>query len=136
MVFVQVTAALIESARVSKGGQSSLQEELHTVCYNGSLDKTGKTYRRKITYKCVEIVVGFIDAFLDFPQHVSASNCHHQGGRSALEATQARSVMWMCVDYDSSKNASINPTAISTHLLVILHRYYKMLGPTIKIGKP
>jgi hypothetical protein len=26
--------------------------------------------------------------FLDFPQHVSASNCHHQGGRSALEATQ------------------------------------------------
>jgi hypothetical protein len=48
-------------------------------------------FRSKITNKCVEIVVGFIDAFLDFPQHVSASNCHHQRGRSALEATQARS---------------------------------------------
>jgi hypothetical protein len=47
----------------------------------------------RITNKCVEIVVGFIDAFLDFPQHVSANNCHHQEGRSALEATQARCVV-------------------------------------------
>jgi hypothetical protein len=44
--------------------------------------------------------------FLDFPQHVSASNCHHQGGRSALEATQARSVLWMYMDYDSSSVVS------------------------------
>jgi hypothetical protein len=62
--------------------------------------------RWKITNKCVEIVLGFIDAFLDFPQHVSASSCHHQGGRSALEATKARSVMWMYVDYDSSSVVS------------------------------
>jgi hypothetical protein len=127
--------------------------------------------RSKITNKCVEIAVGFIDAFLDFPHHVSASNCHHQGGRSALEATQARSVLWLhhattnhtgrmvihihpqyrsCLIaskalrppwwwqllaetcWGKSKNASINPTVISTHLLVILLRYYKMLGPTIK----
>jgi hypothetical protein len=40
--------------------------------------------------------------FLDFPQHVSANNCHHQGGRSALEATQAWSVLWTCMDYDLS----------------------------------
>jgi hypothetical protein len=52
------------------------------------------------------MVVGFIDAFLDFPQHVSASNCHHQVGRSALEATQARSVLWMCMDYDLSSVVS------------------------------
>jgi hypothetical protein len=32
-----------------------------------------------MTNKCVEILVGFIDVFLDFPQHVSANNCHHQG---------------------------------------------------------
>jgi hypothetical protein len=44
--------------------------------------------------------------FLDFPQHVSANNCHHQGGRSALEATQARFVLWMYVDYDSSSVVS------------------------------
>jgi hypothetical protein len=46
--------------------------------------KYGIENRCKITNKCVEIVVGFIDAFLDFPQHVSASNCHHQGGRSVV----------------------------------------------------
>jgi hypothetical protein len=62
--------------------------------------------RCKITNRCVEIVVVFIDAFLDFPQHVSANNCHHQGGRSALEATQARSVLWMYMDYDSSSVVS------------------------------
>jgi hypothetical protein len=44
--------------------------------------------------------------FLDFLQHVSASNCHHQGVRSALEATQARSVLWMYMDYDSSSVVS------------------------------
>jgi hypothetical protein len=49
--------------------------------------------------------------FLDFPQHVSASNCHHQGGRSDLEATQARSVLWMYMDYDSSTGRII----IHTH---------------------
>jgi hypothetical protein len=52
------------------------------------------------------MVVGFIDAFLDFPQHVSANNCHHQGGRSAFEAAQAKSVLWMCMDYDSSSVVS------------------------------
>jgi hypothetical protein len=30
----------------------------------------------------------------------------------------------------------INPTSSLTHLLVILQRYYKMLGPTIKIKTP
>jgi hypothetical protein len=55
------------------------------------------SYGCKITIKCVEIVVGFIDAFLDF------------------------------------NLISINPTTISTNLLVILHRYYKMLGPSIKM---
>jgi hypothetical protein len=27
---------------------------------------------------CVQEVAGFINPFLDLPQHVSASNCHHQ----------------------------------------------------------
>jgi hypothetical protein len=30
-----------------------------------------------LTNKCVDIIVGFIDAFLEFPQHVSANNCHN-----------------------------------------------------------
>jgi hypothetical protein len=38
-----------------------------------------KVLRCKITNKCVEVVVEFIDAFLEIPQHVSASSCHHQG---------------------------------------------------------
>jgi hypothetical protein len=31
----------------------------------------------------------FINAFLDLPQHVSASHCHHQGVVVSSEATQA-----------------------------------------------
>jgi hypothetical protein len=31
----------------------------------------------------------FINAFLDLPQHVSASHCHHQGVVVSPEATQA-----------------------------------------------
>jgi hypothetical protein len=31
----------------------------------------------------------FIHAFLDLPQHVSASHCHHQGAVVSSEATQA-----------------------------------------------
>ena len=31
----------------------------------------------------------FINAFLDLPQHVSASHCHHQGVVITSEATQA-----------------------------------------------
>jgi hypothetical protein len=57
--------------------------------------------RSRITNKCVDIL-GFYWCNLDFPQHVSANNCHHQGDRSALEATQAWSVLWMCMVYDSS----------------------------------
>jgi hypothetical protein len=72
------------------------------LCFVNSWSVTAVLFRSKITNKCVEIVVGFIDAFLDFPQHVSENNCHHQGCRSALEATQARSVLWMYMDYDSS----------------------------------
>jgi hypothetical protein len=78
-------------------------------------------YRSKMTNKCVEIVVGFIDTFLDFSQHVSASDCHHQEGRSALEATQVRSVLWMCMDYDSS--GVVSCPGMQLHLLVILLRY-------------
>jgi hypothetical protein len=31
----------------------------------------------------------FVNAFLDLPQHVSASHCHHQGVVVSSEATQA-----------------------------------------------
>jgi hypothetical protein len=51
--------------------------------------KTECNYRYKITNKCVVVVVGFIAAFLDLPQQVSASYCHHQGAVVTSEATQA-----------------------------------------------
>jgi hypothetical protein len=54
--------------------------------------------------------------FVDFSKHVSASNCHHQGGRSALEATQARSVLWMYVDCDSSSVVSCRGMQLSRKL--------------------
>jgi hypothetical protein len=44
-------------------------------------------------------------------------------------------VPWKLLRQDMYCNASTNPTTISTHLLVILLRYYKMLGPTIKMKK-
>jgi hypothetical protein len=44
----------------------------------------------KITNKCVKEVARFlINAFLDSPQHVSASHCHHQGVVVTAVATQA-----------------------------------------------
>jgi hypothetical protein len=64
------------------------------------------------------MVVGLTDAFLDFSQHVSANNCHHQGGRSALETTRARSVLWMYVDYDSSSVMSVGCIRIEASILV------------------
>jgi hypothetical protein len=36
----------------------------------------------------------FINAFLDLPQHVSASHCHHQGVVVSSEATPA-GYIWM-----------------------------------------
>jgi hypothetical protein len=36
---------------------------------------------------------------LDFPQHVSGNYCHLQGVVGILEATQAISVLWVCMDY-------------------------------------
>jgi hypothetical protein len=81
------------------------------------------------------------------PQHVSANHCHHQEVVVSSEATQAISVLCMYMDYDSSSVvscrgmqprvycgfSSCGPTTTSTHLLVILQRYYTMLGPTIKM---
>jgi hypothetical protein len=46
-------------------------------------------YCYKTTNKCVEEVAGFINAFLDLPQHVTASHCHHQGVVVFSGTTQA-----------------------------------------------
>jgi hypothetical protein len=46
------------------------------------------------------------ECILDLPQHVSASHCRHQGVVVTSEATQAISVMWMCMDYDPSRVVS------------------------------
>jgi hypothetical protein len=61
-------------------------------------------YRSRITNKCVEILLGFIDAFLPniFRQIIAII----RESLNALEATQARSVLWMCMDYDSSSVVS------------------------------
>jgi hypothetical protein len=59
-------------------------------------------YRYKITNKCIEEVVGFIDAFYIYPNNISASQCHHQGFVVTSEATQAISVLWMYMDCDPS----------------------------------
>jgi hypothetical protein len=44
----------------------------------------------------VEEVVGFIDAFLDLPQHVSASHCYHQAVVVTSETTQPISIVDVC----------------------------------------
>jgi hypothetical protein len=38
----------------------------------------------------------FINAFLDLPQNVSASHCHHQGVVVSSEATQAVCIVDVC----------------------------------------
>jgi hypothetical protein len=40
-----------------------------------------------------------------------------RGGQSALEATQARSVLWMCMDYDSSSVVSCREMQASVYTL-------------------
>jgi hypothetical protein len=55
-----------------------------------------------VANKFVEEVVGFIDAFKILPQHVSFSQCHHQGAVFTSEAAQAISVLWMNMDYNLS----------------------------------
>jgi hypothetical protein len=46
-------------------------------------------YRYKTTNRCAEDIAGCINEFLDLPQHVSASHCHHHGVVVTSEATQA-----------------------------------------------
>jgi predicted protein tyrosine phosphatase len=70
------------------------------------LGNTGLEYRYEVTNKCVKVVVGFIDPFQILPQHVSAIHCHHQVVVFTAEATQAISVLWMCVDYSPSSVAT------------------------------
>jgi hypothetical protein len=76
---------------------------------------------------------------LDLPQHVSASHCHHQGVIVTSEATQAISVLWMYMDYDSSSVVSCQGmqrreySGFSSCSWLFCNNAWKILGPTIKI---
>jgi hypothetical protein len=55
-------------------------------------------------------------SILDLPQHVSASHYHNHGGVVTSEATQAISVLWMYMDYNSSGVASCGRMWPRSHL--------------------
>jgi hypothetical protein len=90
----------------------------------------------------VKEVVFSINTFQILPRHFSPNVCHPHAFVGAIYATQALVCVLAYTDYNTpcvadwpyrgrSWNVLIKSTRSLTHLLLIL-RYYKMLGQTIK----
>jgi hypothetical protein len=75
--------------------------------------------------------VDFIHVFQVYSQHVSASGCYLQGVVSALEATQAVSVLWEYTDYDPSSVASWPVGQLPSWPVVLMgFTHLNILNPT------
>jgi hypothetical protein len=91
-------------------------------------------------------VLDFISAFQILPRHVSANGCHLQGGRRCRISYSSNVYvvgvygLWLVLCGQLSWNVYILDLERTNkihyfpqHLLIILQRYYKMLGSTTKM---
>jgi hypothetical protein len=79
-----------------------------------------------LTTICIDEVAEFINVFLDLPQHVVASHCHHQG-----VVVSSVTLLWMYMDYSPSRVVSCRGMHILQQLttgriMIHIHPQYRV----------